>query len=164
MSEIGPCLPSPFTRRARKLSGGKLPTLPKRRQPIAAQRRLQAKCAFYDKCARYDHEYVGENHAGRNRRQTLLFDKSAASPLAARQLDMIALKAAPDHRGLAFIREGRRSLLARFCQFGSVASRPVSATARRVAYRGAVEPSRLAGFWLSFQLLSRGAIEFKGLL
>lgn len=37
--------------------------------------RLLELCAFYDKCARYDHEYVGENHSGWDRRQMLLFDK-----------------------------------------------------------------------------------------
>jgi hypothetical protein len=36
-------------------------------------------CAFYDKCPRYHHEYVGENHGGRSRRQALLFDKYAAA-------------------------------------------------------------------------------------
>ena len=41
--------------------------------------RLLELCAFYDKCARYDHEYVGENHSGWDRRQMLLFDKYPAS-------------------------------------------------------------------------------------
>jgi len=36
---------------------------------------LDAKCAFYDKCARRNHEYVGENQRGREPRQALLFDK-----------------------------------------------------------------------------------------
>src|SRR5262249_32643604 len=42
-------------------------------------RELSKQCAFYDECPRYHHEYVGENHGGRSRRQTLLFDKYAAA-------------------------------------------------------------------------------------
>ncbi len=44
---------------------------------ISSSEGLQAKCAFYDKCARRDRGYIGENHGSRHRRQRLLFAKCA---------------------------------------------------------------------------------------